>query len=170
MSFLQVTAQQWTVWWVSVPNSWEGVVITPARVRCLPVHSAVAKATELHNTNVAPWESQSGQTHPEVSASLVLEKGAAWELLGVSTGCRWVSFSLLHRENSLPRKALGFVQYIAVIWIFFGKTILFSVSFILMKNTYARYFFFSDHVFCIYSVTSSSCDCDYICHYSAASC
>lgn len=64
-----------------------------------PVHSAVAKATKLHNTNMALWGSQSGQTHPAVSVSLVLEKGAAWELLCVNIGFGWVSFSLLSTED-----------------------------------------------------------------------
>ena len=56
-----------------------------------------------------------------VSASLVLEKGAAEGLPGVNPGCEWASFSvfrltkqgclvLLSTEDSLPRKAWSSVQ------------------------------------------------------------
>ena len=99
-----------------IPRSGENVII-PARVRCPPICSAVAEATKLYNTNVAPWEPQSGQTHPEVSASLVSEKGNAGELLCVNqivggpplafSAERTESRSVLHSKAQPSPKSLG---------------------------------------------------------------
>ena len=118
--------------------------------RCPPVCSAEAKAMDLHD-NMTSWGSQAGQTSTQVSASLVLEKEAAG-FLSVSPGCRWAPFSLFSRQNGavwyFPAENTTFSEKLwamcnaLVMHIFFGKTVLFSVSFILMKSTYTRYFFF----------------------------
>lgn len=78
--------------------------------------------------------------------------------------CGWASFSFISRKN---RELFGTSQQTGILYFLWEN--LFPISFILMKNTYTDIVSFSDYIFCIYPVTSSSCDCDYICHYSAAS-
>lgn len=121
----------------------------PARVRCPGVCSSVIKTTKLHNANMVPWESM------RLIQRRLLHWMQGWGGCGRITRCQswlWAGLLqlsqqrkqsrlvLLSRKYSLSEKP-GALCTVLVICIFVGKTILFSISFVLMTNTYTKYFF-----------------------------
>lgn len=157
-------------------------VIIPAMVRCLLDVPQSAQLRPRQQNCMITWPCEVHRLGRLAYCGVCfigLGKEAAG-FLSVSPGWPVAPFSLFSRQNGVvwyfpaenttfSEKLLVYVQCISNAYFLWENCPIFSKLYI-EEHLHQIFFLFRLHILCIYSVTSSSGDCDYICDYSAASC